>query len=104
MDKKMKQNFLLVAFGIILFAAVMNLKEVLSFLENIVGIFFPLLIGVILAFILSVPMNGIKRFLIKAFSRTRLKPGCGFSEPDFNYLPDYSRRCSGRNSRYSANC
>ena len=75
MDKKMKQNFLLVAFGIILFAAVMNLKEVLSFLENIVGIFFPLLIGVILAFILSVPMNGIKRILIKAFSRTRLKPG-----------------------------
>lgn len=75
MDKKMKQNFLLVAFGILLFAAVMNLKEVLSFLENIVGIFFPLLIGVILAFILSVPMNGIKRFLIKAFSRTRLKPG-----------------------------
>lgn len=74
MDKKMKQNFLLVAFGIILFAAVMNLKEVLSFLENIVGIFFPLLIGVILAFILSVPMNGIKRILIKAFSRTRLKP------------------------------
>lgn len=75
MDKKMKQNFLLVAFGILLFAAVMNLKEVLSFLENIVGIFFPLLIGVILAFILSVPMNGIKRFLIKAFSRTRFKPG-----------------------------
>ena len=74
MDKKMKQNFLLVAFGILLFAAVMNLKEVLSFLENIVGIFFPLLIGVILAFILSVPMNGIKRILIKAFSRTRLKP------------------------------
>ena len=74
MDKKMKQIFLLVAFGIILFAAVMNLKEVLSFLENIVGIFFPLLIGVILAFILSVPMNGIKRILIKAFSRTRFKP------------------------------
>lgn len=74
MDKKMKQNFLLVAFGILLFAAVMNLKEVLSFLENIVGIFFPLLIGVILAFILSVPMNGIKRILIKVFSRTRLNP------------------------------
>ena len=74
MDKKWKMNALLIAFGVILYAIVMNFSNVLTFGENIIGIFSPVLIGLILAFVLSVPMNGIKRRLFKLCEKCKLSP------------------------------
>lgn len=72
MDRKWKMNALLIAFGVILYAVVMNFNSVLIFAENIIGIFSPVLIGLIMAFVLSVPMNGIKRHLFKLCRKCKL--------------------------------
>ena len=62
MDKKGKQQFLLVAFGVALYAALMNLNEVAAFLTRLVTLFTPVIIGLLMAFVLSVPMqDGVSR-------------------------------------------
>lgn len=65
MDKKMKQNLILIASGVILFAAVMNINYVTTFVKDVMGLFLPLIIGFIMAFVLSVPMNGFENLLRK---------------------------------------
>ncbi|MEE1028684.1 MAG: AI-2E family transporter [Agathobacter sp.] len=65
MDKKMKQNLILIASGVILFAAVMNINYVMTFIKDVMGLFLPLIIGFIMAFVLSVPMNGFEKLLRK---------------------------------------
>ena len=65
MDKKMKQNLILIASGVILFAAVMNINYVMTFIKVVMGLFLPLIIGFIMAFVLSVPMNGFEKLLRK---------------------------------------
>lgn len=47
MDKKGKQQFLLVAFGVALYAALMNLNEVAAFLTRLATLFTPVIIGFI---------------------------------------------------------
>lgn len=49
MDKKAKQNLLLVVLGVGLFAALMNLHAVLLFLEKGLGIILPIVVVGILA-------------------------------------------------------
>ena len=65
MDKKMKLNLILIASGVILFAAVMNINYVMTFIKDVMGLFLPLIIGFIMAFVLSVPMNGFEKLLRK---------------------------------------
>ena len=61
MDKKLKQNFLLVAFGVCLFAALFQFSSVLGFLGTIFQLILPIITGCILAIFLYVPVNGIKK-------------------------------------------
>ncbi len=75
MDKKMRQSLILIAFGIILFAAVMNLNYVILVFGNIVGMIVPILAGFIIAFVLSVPMNGFEKIIQKLFRKAKHKPG-----------------------------
>lgn len=75
MDKKMRQNLILIAFGIILFAAAMNLNYVFLFLRNMMGMIVPIIAGFIIAFVLSVPMNGFEKILKKIFRKAKHKPG-----------------------------
>lgn len=65
MDKRMKQNFMLVAAGVILYAAVMHLNYVMIFLKDIAGLFLPIFLGLTIAFVLSVPMNGFAKIINK---------------------------------------
>lgn len=62
---------LIIAFSIVMYAAVMNLGVVLSFLGKLVSLVLPLVIGLVLAFVLSVPMNGFENLLRKLFSGTK---------------------------------
>ena len=56
-----------------LFAALMNLNDVAGFFRTFTGIFSPVFSGLLLAFILSVPMLGIARRLTGIFPRLKEK-------------------------------
>lgn len=73
MHQKTKQILFFITFGIVLFAVSMNLPTVLQFLKKIVGLVFPILIGLIIAFVLNVPMTGIERRLEKLFAKTKYR-------------------------------
>ncbi|MDO5146221.1 MAG: AI-2E family transporter [Eubacteriales bacterium] len=74
MDKKMRQHFLLIAFGVILYACLMNLEHVFHTLENVGQIFLPVISGLILSFVLNVPLNGFDKLYTKLFDKLSLKP------------------------------
>ena len=73
MDKKGKQQFLLVAFGVALYAALMNLNEVAAFLTRLATLFTPVIIGLLMAFVLSVPMQGIAGRLTRLMPKAKEK-------------------------------
>lgn len=65
MDKKMKQNLILIAFGVVLYAALMHIGTVIGFLGKIVNLAVPVVAGFVIAFVLNVPMTGIEKQLCK---------------------------------------
>ena len=67
MDKKTKSYMILIVFAVLVYAAAMHLGAVLGFLGSLVSLVLPLLIGLVLAFVLSVPMNGYGKLLKKLF-------------------------------------
>ena len=73
MDKSYKKPLLLIMFGVILFAAFNNLNYVANFLKSCIGLLAPILSGLLLAFVLSVPVRGLakrlRRKLTKATDR-----------------------------------
>ncbi len=77
MDKKTRQNLLLIACGVAMFAAITNLNIIKDFLGWLGGLLLPVLAGLVLAFVLSVPMNGIRCGLERLFSKAKRKPGSG---------------------------
>lgn len=78
MDKKVKQNLLLVIVGVGLFAALMNLHAVLLFLGRGMGIILPVIVGGILALFINVPMMGIEKRLCSLFKKRKKKPSDKF--------------------------
>lgn len=70
----MKQNLILIAFGVGLYAALTNLDRVLTVCSSILGVFMPLLVGGVLAFVLNVPMSVIERRLASLFLRRNHTP------------------------------
>ena len=74
MDKKLKQALIIVAFGVGLFVALMNLGVVWQFIKNIFSMFLPILAGLIVAFILSVPMKGFENLIKKLFKKSKYEP------------------------------
>ena len=62
----------LVAFGVILYAAVMNLGHVASGLSWLLGVFSSILIGLIVALILDVPMHGFQTLFAKLDKKGRM--------------------------------
>lgn len=69
---KAKSNHILfyIAFGVVLYAGLMNLSLVLLFLQKILDLVFPILLGLILAFMLSVPMRGFEKILKRVMSQS----------------------------------
>ncbi len=63
MDKRVKQTILIVAFGIVLYAALMNLQVFSDILSSILNIFLPIILGLVIAFVLNVPVNGFEKLL-----------------------------------------
>lgn len=73
MEQKTKHILFFISFGIILYTALMNLSVVLMFLQKIITLIFPILFGLILAFILSVPMRGFENLFKHIFNKYKLK-------------------------------
>lgn len=76
MEKKANHSFRLVAFGVILYAALMNLGAVIGFVKDVSDLVLPAILGFILAFIMNVPMRGYENLLLRATKKTKhpLKP------------------------------
>lgn len=80
MRLKRSDPWLLILFGVGLFAAFMNLPIVVGVLRHVVGLSFPVLLGLVLAFVLNVPMHGFEKRLGK------LVPGGGKWIPGVSLL------------------
>ncbi len=78
MDKKTKQNLLIVIVGVGLFAALMNLHAVILILEKGIGIILPIIVGGILALFINVPMTGIEKRLRKLLQKRKKQPSDKF--------------------------
>lgn len=68
-DQQTRRAALLIAFGVCLYAAVMHLDAVVGALSDVIGILFPVLLGLGLAFILNVPVSGMERLLGRLLDR-----------------------------------
>lgn len=65
MNKKyIKENIFIVTYGLILFFIIYNLKFVLKAIDNLVAITLPVIFGIVLAFLLNIPMSFLERKII----------------------------------------
>ncbi len=71
MDKKLKQNLILVLSAVALFACLMNFGIVLNAVGKVFKIFFPIISGFVMAFVLNVPMSGFTIFWSKIFKKDK---------------------------------
>lgn len=71
MDNKIKSKIIPIAFGVVLFAILMNFSVVMKFLNNVSDVFMPIITGFIIAFILNVPMRGFEKLLKKLTSKSK---------------------------------
>ncbi len=75
MDKKQnKQMFIYIAFGILLFALVTHLERVMGVISYIGELVTPVVAGLILAFILNVPVCGFEKRINRLFEKRKHKP------------------------------
>ena len=58
--KQIRVLFALVAFGVLLFVGLQNLGTVWGFVQILIGLLMPFIIGLCIAFILSVPMRAVE--------------------------------------------
>ena len=75
MDKSMKEKCLLIVFALALFAVFYNIQLVLGLLRQVGSIIFPVVLGLVLAFILNVPMNGFSKKMVRLAERMGRHPG-----------------------------
>ncbi len=75
MDKKLKHTIMmLIAFAIVLFAVVTRLSTVWRFIIGIAKLILPIIIGLVIAFVLNVPMRGFEKMFYRLFPKTRKWP------------------------------
>lgn len=69
MDKKMKQILWAVAFGVVLFVGLTHLNVVFAAVATVLKLLLPLIVGLIVAFVLNVPVTGFERLFAKIFPK-----------------------------------
>lgn len=74
MEKKSKENLLIVIIGICLFAALMHLTTIIGFTKKIIGLILPIIVGGILALFINVPMSGLEKRIRRLFSKSKKQP------------------------------
>lgn len=71
MEKRLKQNILVVIVGVGLFVTLMNLPVVLRFIERVMRLILPIIVGGILALFINVPMTGIEKRLRRMLGKRK---------------------------------
>lgn len=74
-DQSFRRTVLLIAFGVILFAAVTHLQDLWQGVMGLLGLLSPILLGGAFALILNVPVRGFDRIFARLDRKNRLKPG-----------------------------
>ena len=67
--KQIRVLFALVAFGVLLFVGLQNLGTVWGFVQILIGLLMPFIIGLCIAFILSVPMRAVETHLFRPLDK-----------------------------------
>ena len=74
MDKKLKQNLILVICGALIFAILMNFSSVISIAGTLLSLMMPVIVGAILALFIIVPVCGTEKIIRKIFVKRKHKP------------------------------
>lgn len=74
-DRSFRQAMLLIAFGVVLFAAVTHLQDLWQGIQGFIGLLSPILLGGGFALILNVPMRGFERLFARLDRQGRMKEG-----------------------------
>lgn len=74
MDNKFRNNIILVVIGVVLLALLMNFSAVLGFFGIVGKILLPIMVGLILAFVLNVPMSAFERLFGRIFMKAKKPP------------------------------
>lgn len=65
MEKETKKSLLLITFGVVLFALLMHFSSVVKMAQKGITLILPIIVGLILAFVLNVPMKMFERLFTK---------------------------------------
>ena len=65
MEKETKKSILLITFGVVLFALFMHFSEVIKMAQRGITLILPIIVGLVLAFILNVPMKMFETLFTK---------------------------------------
>ncbi|MGI5978671.1 MAG: AI-2E family transporter [Oscillospiraceae bacterium] len=74
MDKKLKDNLIVVGFGVTLFVALYRLDAIGHALRSLFGVVEPVLAGCLIAFVLNVPMGKVDAWLEKRTQNLKKRP------------------------------
>lgn len=74
MSKRTKRSLLLITFAVCLFVALNNIGFVFSFLKGIFYLCLPVVLGLIIAFVLNVPMRGFENLIDKITAGFKKRP------------------------------
>ncbi|MGV8906325.1 MAG: AI-2E family transporter [Acetobacterium sp.] len=72
-EKTFRTYILLIAFGICLLVALLNIKYLFGFLGVFISIITPVLIGLGIAFVLNIPMSFVEKYLFKFVDKIKTK-------------------------------
>ncbi len=75
MKKFLKHEYLLIAFGVILFVVLSNVSGIFGFMKYVISVLLPVLAGFLIAFILNVPMRGFENLITRIFKKLKWQPG-----------------------------
>ena len=70
-----RRAMLLIAFGVVLFAAVTHLQDLWQGVMGLLGLLSPILLGGAFALILNVPVRGFERIFARLDKKNHMKPG-----------------------------
>lgn len=65
MEKETKRSLILITFGVVLFALLMHFSSVIKMAQRGITLILPIIVGLILAFVLNVPMKMFERLFDK---------------------------------------
>lgn len=75
MDKKLKHYLIAISFGVVLFVGLTHLDVVISAISTVLQLLLPVVIGLVVAFVLNVPVSGFERLFMKIFPKNTKHTG-----------------------------